>query len=87
MKPYVRSLRLSRGFILAAGLALCAGSAFAGDRDDDHKGGDHGGFGFGNHPSLPVPAALIFGGLAVAAVAGAVHRRNKSKQDAAPKGE
>jgi hypothetical protein len=94
-RTVVSSARLACAAVLALGIW---GSASAQVRE--HQGGedrgsisrggddDHGGFGgFGNHPSLPVPAALVFGGLAIAGVAGALHRRRKSRRDDAPKSE
>ena len=46
----------------------------------DEKSGDDHGRGFGPHPTLAVPAILVFGGLAVSAAVIAARGR-KSKRD------
>lgn len=92
-----RTVRASAACILVASLAtgaiLVSAPALANDGGQDRGSSshddndDHGGGGFGSHPSLPVPAALVFGGLAIAGVAGVLHRRKSRRDAAAPKGE
>ena len=67
--------------LLVAMLATSAGVALA---EGEH--GDGRGFrsdGFGSHPTLPVPGALIFGAVAVSAAAASARRRRKAKDEAA----
>ena len=60
--------------------ALCIGAVSATARDrGDHDGG-WSMPNWGAHPTLPAPAALVFGGLAVSAALAAARRR-KSKDD------
>jgi hypothetical protein len=82
VKIFVRSLRFVGEVSLVAALALGAGGALA------WEGRDHGGGGdlWPRHSTLPVPAALIFGGLAISAAAAAARRR-KSKDAEASKTE
>jgi hypothetical protein len=70
MKLANGALRAVARVTLAAGVIVSGASAYA-DGGDDHGG-------FGRHPALPVPAALVFGGLAVSAAALIARRRRKS---------
>jgi hypothetical protein len=75
------SKKIVVGAAMAASLFLAAGTASAHHQDEDTPWG-----GFSDwHPkaTLPVPGALIFGGVAiVAAAAAAAYRRRGSKSDA-----
>lgn len=74
-EPIANSLRPAAGVFLA--LAALAGPAFAASAPQD-SGLDV----FDRHRSVPVPAALIFGGAAVsAAAAAAAARKRKSRKD------
>ncbi len=84
MKNHRLVVRTIAGLALSAALALSVGAAFAGDRE--HGGGDdHPSSGFSSHPTLPVPAALVFGGLAIAGVAGALQRRRNARRSTVDK--
>lgn len=65
--------------LVASGLGVSTVPALADhhDRDDGPGWG-----GFGSHPTLPVPGALVFGAIAVSAAAAAARRRHKPKDDA-----
>jgi len=69
--------------IAVLGAMLFGCSLPAGAYEDGHEG-DRANHGFGPHPSMPVPAALVFGGLAVSAAAVIARRRRGPKKDARP---
>jgi hypothetical protein len=78
MKTY-RCWHAASSLLFVGALALGAASVLAEGRDDDKRSG-----GFGSHPTLPVPAVLVFGAVAVTAAAVAARRR-KPKGDARSK--
>ena len=65
--------------LLTTAGALCLGAVSASARNGDDR--DSGwSRDWGPHPTLPAPAALVFGGIAVSAALAAARRR-KSKHD------
>ena len=62
-----RTLRVAARLTLAGAFVLGAVGAWADGGDRGGRGGWGGGF--GSHPTLPVPGALVFGGVAIVAAA------------------
>ena len=80
MASHKGSLNSWLGLLLAAGVSIASSSAMAGDRDD-HGGSFWREGGWGSHPTLPVPGALVFGGIAVSVAAAVARRRRKTGGD------
>jgi len=88
MKPRRSSIRIAASLVILSALASGAVGAFAQSPGPNAAGGGWGeGGGFGRHPALPVPGALVFGAIAIAGAAAAAHRRRKSKGDVKPEAD